>query len=58
MAIPIYRSLRPVSRIPIFRAATSPSSSLAVEVDLGGADVGMACEFPHLVQSTVTMHPK
>ena len=31
---------------------------LADEVDLGGADVGVAGEFPHLVQSTVTMHLK
>ena len=29
---------------------------LADEVDLGGADVGMAGELAHLVQSTVTMH--
>jgi hypothetical protein len=28
------------------------------EIDLGGADVGVAGELPHLVQSTVTMHPK
>ena len=31
---------------------------LADEVDLGGADVGVAGELPHLVQSTVTMHLK
>ena len=29
---------------------------LADEVDLGGPDIGMAGEFPDLVQSTVTMH--
>ena len=31
---------------------------LADEVDLGRADVGVAGELPHLVQSTVTMHLK
>jgi hypothetical protein len=30
----------------------------AHEIELGGADVGVAGEFAHLVQSTVTMHLK
>jgi hypothetical protein len=31
---------------------------LADEVELGGADVAVAGELPHLVQSTVTTHLK
>jgi len=31
---------------------------LAGEIELGGADVAVAGEFPHLVQSSVRMHLK